>query len=263
MPDSVAFPFLNEPASPATEAAVESLSAEQARAEIAKHRAGPVSSLPSNERMTKLYERAYAAPSPVAPAPETVAATKDKIAAIDGELFAIKDDTPRAQQLNAQRLELFKALYPEPQAVADPRVPRDDATPVLTDDDHAAAWRATAETVRHDGQPWNRDTVAQVHALMGAHLAPEDAAEYFGHALPILNAAAAEIARGLDVSPENTEALMQEEWGDEWEAKTLAAEAAWSKLPKAEQNEWTRSGLRYHPNVWRFLAALGSRIKQR
>jgi hypothetical protein len=47
-------------------------------------------------------------------------------------------------------------------------------------------------------------------------------------------------------------------------ALTLAAaDAAWAKLPKAEQDAWTRSKLRYHPNVVRFLAAVGERLKGR
>jgi hypothetical protein len=96
---------------------------------------------------------------------------------------------------------------------------------------------------------------------MGAHLSPADRDELFSFALPVLNTAHAEIARGVEISPESTEELLMEEWGDKWDAKTLAAEAAWAKLPPAEQREWTRSGLRYHPNVWRLLADLGSRMK--
>jgi hypothetical protein len=96
---------------------------------------------------------------------------------------------------------------------------------------------------------------------MGAHLSPADRDELFSFALPILNSAHAEIAHGLEVSPESTEALLMEEWGDEWDDKTLAAEAAWARLRPAEQREWTRSGLSYHPNVWRFLGDVGLRMK--
>jgi hypothetical protein len=251
-------------------ATVESLSPEQASAEIAAHRAGPVSALPSNERMTALYQRAHAVPAAPVPAPEAVGAAKDKIAAIRTALTIERDDTPRHRELVAQMEEQYKALYPPPaaepgpaaQAIGeDPQASREAAGPPLTDEDYHAAWRATATTPRHDGQPWNRATVAQVHALMGAHLAPDVAAEYFSHALPIINGAHAELARGLDVSPETTEAILQAEWGDEWDRKSAAADAVWAKLPKAEQEAWTRSKLRYHPNVLRYLADVGERLR--
>jgi hypothetical protein len=92
---------------------------------------------------------------------------------------------------------------------------------------------------------------------------PAEVAERITQALRStrVETAAAGWARGLQVSSESTKALMMEEWGDEWDDKTLAAEAAWSKLPPTEQREWTRLKLRYHPNVWRLLADVGSRIK--
>ena len=223
---------------------VESLTPEQASAEIATHRAAPVSSLPSDERITALYQRAHAVPSSPVPAPETVGAATEKIAAIPKALTTERDDTPRYRELVAQMEEQYKALHPavperDPAAQAiDAAAPsREGDGPPLTDENQHAAWRATATTPRHDGQPWNRATVAQVHALMGAHLAPDIAAEYFSYALPIINGAHAEIARGLQVSPESTEALLMAEWGDEWDRKSAAADAVWAKLPKAEENQ--------------------------
>jgi hypothetical protein len=207
--------------------------------------------------------------SPSPASPETVSATKGTIAALRKEMIGL-DEGPRLTELLRQEEAQYKILYPPAPAEPSPwgqamfgdePPPPRDAGPPLTDENHHAAWRASATTPRHDGQPWNRDTLAQVHALMSVHLPPEAAATYFEQALPILAGAHAEIARGLPVSPASTELAMMEEWGDEWDRKTLAAEAAWAKLPKAEQAAWTRSKLRFHPNVWRFLAAVGERLK--
>jgi hypothetical protein len=194
----------------------------------------------------------------------------DGVPAIRKELESVNAGSPRFKELMQELEGAYKTAYPAPAVEPDPAVASiaerqsalEDAIPAITDENRHAAWIATATTPRHDGEQWNREIVAQVHALMGAHLDSAASAELFQYALPILNAAHAQIARGLQVSPESTEALMLEEWGDEWDRKTLAAEAAWSKLPPAEQREWTRSKLRYHPNVWRFLASVGERLKK-
>lgn len=248
---------------------VESLTPEQAQVEIPTHRAGPITALPSDEHMNRLYRHAYPVAAAPAPASEAVATATASIVALRKEQGTVNEGSPRARAIDAELTTLYKAMYPEPPAERDPTAlalddatpPREDAEPLLTDEDREAAWRATATTPRHDGQPWNRETVARVHALMTEHLDPEVAAAYFSHALPILNGAHAEITRGLDVSPERTEALLMAEWGEEWDPKSLAADAAWAKLPKAEQATWTRTKLRYHPNVLRFLADVGERLR--
>jgi hypothetical protein len=66
-------------------------------------------------------------------------------------------------------------------------------------------------------------------------------------AVPILARAHTELAHGVDVTPERPEAPLTAEWGDEWDRKSLADDAAWAKL-------------RYHPNVLRFLADVGARL---
>ena len=234
--------------------AVESLSAEEATAAIATYRAGPIAALPSNEYMTALYQRAYSAPAAPALAPETVAAAKETIAVLRKELDAERDNTPRARELNAQLQEQYKALHGEPSSNA-------DGTP--TDADHEAAGQAAGQHTPPPGERWDRASLAYGHAAMRARLDAADAAELFGFVLPMLTHADQQIRNGLKVSSADTERLLRAEWGSDYDRRMGYVDDAWNEVDETQQHEWTRRGVRFHPDMVRFMSTLGERASSR
>jgi len=107
-------PNATSPPSPA----VEGLTAEQATAEIAKHRAGPIAALPPNDYMTALYQKAYGtanAPSASPPASSpSPAPTLEAVPALRAEQQKLNEGSPRFVEISKQIEAAYKAAYPEP-----------------------------------------------------------------------------------------------------------------------------------------------------
>jgi hypothetical protein len=120
---------------------------------------------------------------------------------------------------------------------------------VATATANIAALRKELDTQRDDA-PRHRELVAQMEAQYPLL-----------HPIPAVEPGPAAQALGDDAQASQQDAA-DGGVGRRLGSQEPAADAAWAKPPKPEQAAWTRSRLRYHPNVVRFLAAVGERLKR-